>query len=122
MLSRCFILSLICNILIAQLSISGSLKPSGMFRISDHSRIDLPFRIAELELGYTMGDFDFMLNSAVEYRWGENNYVFELNQHMKLLDMKRKLLEKKLLTKNIEESLGMEIPSKKKIIYLNLVE
>ena len=32
----------------------------------------------------------------------ENNYVFELNQHMKLLDMKRKLLEKKLLTKNIE--------------------
>jgi len=52
----------------------------------------------------------------------ENNYVFELNQHMKLLDMKRKLLEKKLLTKNIEESLGMEIPSKKKIIYLNLVE
>ena len=78
MLSRCFILSLICNILIAQLSITGSLKPSGMFRISDHSRIDLPFRIAELELGYTMGDFDFMLNSAVEYRWGENNYVFDL--------------------------------------------
>ena len=80
MLSRCFILSLICNILIAQLSISGSLKPSGMFRISDHSRIDLPFRIAELELGYTMGDFDFMLNSAVEYRWGENNYVFDLRE------------------------------------------
>ena len=79
MLSRCFILSLICNILIAQLSISGSLKPSGMFRISDHSRIDLPFRIAELELGYTMGDFDFMLNSAVEYRWGENNSVFDLH-------------------------------------------
>ena len=52
----------------------------------------------------------------------EKNRSIELNQHMKLLDMKRKLLEKKLVTQNIEESLGMEIPSKKKIIYLNLVE
>jgi hypothetical protein len=52
----------------------------------------------------------------------EKNLSIELNQHMKLLDMKRKLLEKKLVTQNIEESLGMEIPSKKKIIYLNLVE
>ena len=52
----------------------------------------------------------------------ENYLSIELTQHMKLLDMKRKLLEKKLVTQNIEESLGMEIPSKKKIIYLNLVE
>ena len=52
----------------------------------------------------------------------ENNLSIERNQHKKLLDMKSKLLEKKLATQNIEESLGMEIPSKKKIIYLNLVE
>ena len=52
----------------------------------------------------------------------ENYLSIELTQHMKLLDMKRKLLEKKLVTQNIEERLGMEIPSKKKIIYLNLVE
>ena len=52
----------------------------------------------------------------------ENNLSIERNKHKKLLDMKRKLLEKKLVTQNIEESLGMEIPSKKKIIYLNLVE
>ena len=52
----------------------------------------------------------------------ENYLSIELTQHMKLLDMKRKLLEKKLVRQNIEESLGMEIPSKKKIIYLNLVE
>ena len=52
----------------------------------------------------------------------ENNLSIERNQHKKLLDMKRKLLEKKLVIQNIEESLGMEIPSKKKIIYLNLVE
>jgi hypothetical protein len=52
----------------------------------------------------------------------ENYLSIELSKHMKLLDMKRKLLEKKLVRQNIEESLGMEIPSKKKIIYLNLVE
>ena len=52
----------------------------------------------------------------------EKNLSIELNQHKKLLDIKRKLLEKKLVTQNIKESLGMEIPSKKKIIYLNLVE
>ena len=52
----------------------------------------------------------------------EENLSIELNKHKKLLDMKSKLLEKKLVTQNIEESLGMEIPSKKKIIYLNLVE
>ena len=63
--------------LFGQLSITGSLKPTGMFRISDQSRMDLPFRLAELNLGYTMGDFDFMLNSAVEYRWGGNKAVFD---------------------------------------------
>ena len=52
----------------------------------------------------------------------EENLSIELNKHKKLLDMKSKLLEKKLVTQNIKESLGMEIPSKKKIIYLNLVE
>ena len=63
--------------LFGQLSITGSLKPTGMFRISDQSRMDLPFRLAELNLGYTMGDFDFMLNSAVEHRWGGNKAVFD---------------------------------------------
>ena len=58
----------------------------------------------------------------IDIEMAEKNLSIELNQHMKLLDMKRKLLEEKLVTQNIEESLGMEIPSKKKIIYLNLVE
>ena len=42
--------------------------------------MDLPFRLAELKLGYTIGDFDFMLNSAAEYRWGGNNPVFDLRE------------------------------------------
>ena len=69
-----------CKILFGQLSITGSLKPTGMFHISDQSRMDLPFRLAELKLGYTMGDFDFMVNSTVEYRWGGNNPVFDLRE------------------------------------------
>ena len=77
---RYIILILTFKILFGQLSITGSLKPTGMFRISDQSRMDLPFRLAELELGYTMGDFDFMLNSALEYRWGEKNPVFDLRE------------------------------------------
>ena len=77
---RYIFLFLTCKILFGQLSITGSLKPTGMFHISDQSRMDLPFRLAELKLGYTMGDFDFMLNSAVEYRWGGNNPVFDLRE------------------------------------------
>ena len=77
---RYIFLFLTCKILFCQLSITGSLKPTGMFHISDQSRMDLPFRLAELKLGYTMGDFDFMLNSAVEYRWGGNNPVFDLRE------------------------------------------
>ena len=77
---RYIFLFLTCKILFGQLSITGSLKPTGMFHISDQSRMDLPFRLAELKLGYTMGDFDFMLNSAVEYRWGGKNPVFDLRE------------------------------------------
>jgi len=39
-----------------------------------------------------------------------------------LLDIKAKLINQKLVNTDIEKSLGMEIPSKKKIIYLDLVE
>ena len=80
MRNRYIFLLLTCKILFGQLSIAGSLKPTGMFLISDQSRMDLPFRLSELKLGYTMGDFDFMLNSAVEYRWGGNNPVFDLRE------------------------------------------
>ena len=80
MRNRYIFLLLTCKILFGQLSIAGSLKPTGMFLISDQSRMDLPFRLSELKLGYTMGDFDFMLNSALEYRWGENKPVFDLRE------------------------------------------
>jgi len=52
----------------------------------------------------------------------EQELSFELNEHKRLLDTKGKLINQKLVSTNIEKSLGMEIPSKKKIIYLDLVE
>ncbi len=52
----------------------------------------------------------------------EQKLSYELNKHKKLLDMRSKLIEKKLINTDIKKSLGMEIPSKKKIIYLDLVE
>ena len=51
----------------------------------------------------------------------EQELSFELNEHKRLLDTKAKLINQKLDT-DIKKSLGMEIPSKKKIIYLDLVE
>ena len=51
----------------------------------------------------------------------EKELSFELNEHKRLLDIKAKLINEKLVT-DVKKSLGMEIPSKKKIIYLDLVE
>jgi cell division protein FtsL len=52
----------------------------------------------------------------------EKELSFELNEHKRLLDTKAKLINEKLVNTDIKKSLGMEIPSKKKIIYLDLVE
>tara|TARA_B110000037_G_scaffold161735_1_gene182670 strand:+ start:903 stop:1163 length:261 start_codon:yes stop_codon:yes gene_type:complete len=52
----------------------------------------------------------------------EKELSFELNEHKRLLDTKAKLINEKMANPDIKKSLGMEIPSKKKIIYLDLVE
>ncbi len=52
----------------------------------------------------------------------ERNLAKELNTHKGLLDIKANLLEKELVSENIEKGLGMEIPPKNKIIYLDLVK
>ena len=62
----------ICPFIFGQLSFNGSIKPLVMFNISDKDRMDLPFRFIQLRSGYTMGDFDILVNSALEHRWGEN--------------------------------------------------
>ena len=62
----------ICPFILGQLSFNGTIKPMIMFNISDQDQMELPFRFAQLRMGYTMGDFDLLVNSALEHRWGEN--------------------------------------------------
>ena len=68
------------NLLNAQLNYSGSLNPGNMYRLSDQSEISLPFRIAEAEVGYSLGDFEIKTNSAFEYRWSNNENELQLRE------------------------------------------
>jgi len=52
-----------------QVNVSGKFNPSSLYRLKDQSHISLPFRLGELKLGLTQGNFDFFLNSDLEYRW-----------------------------------------------------
>ena len=53
----------------AQVYYSGLISPLTMNRLSDNSQISLPFRIAELKVGFSKGDIDFKTSSAFEFRW-----------------------------------------------------
>jgi hypothetical protein len=63
------ILFLLPLIVFAQVQYSGSISPTYLMRISDSSEISLPFRLAELQLGYSIGDFELKTNTALEVRW-----------------------------------------------------
>ena len=52
----------------------------------------------------------------------EKDLSYQLNQHKKLLDIKAQIIDENLSDTNIKKILGMEIPSKNKIIYIDLVE
>ena len=60
---------LLISLVSGQWNYSGSFQPITMHRTSDLSNISLPFRIAEIEVGFSKGDFDFITSSVVEYRW-----------------------------------------------------
>jgi hypothetical protein len=66
----CFIFPI--TTLLGQINYTGSIKPGNMYRLSDQSEISLPFRLAEAEVGYSAGDFEIKTNSALEYRWSNN--------------------------------------------------
>ena len=51
-----------------------------MYRLSDKSEISLPFRITKGEIGYSIGDFEFKINSALEYRWLNNETEFQFRE------------------------------------------
>ena len=56
---------MICPLLMGQLSINGTIRPSIMYNISDQEQMYLPFRIAQLRMGNTIGSFDFF--SSIGY-------------------------------------------------------
>ena len=58
----------------------------------------------------------------IEIEKSEKKLSNELNEHKRLLDIKAQLIDKKLTNSNIKRILGMEIPDKNKIIYIDLVE
>ena len=66
--------------LLGQINYTGSIKPGNMYRLLDQSEISLPFRLAEAEVGYSLGDFEIKTNSALEYRWSNNENEFQLRE------------------------------------------
>ncbi|MAZ57240.1 MAG: hypothetical protein CMD73_01695 [Gammaproteobacteria bacterium] len=58
----------------------------------------------------------------IDIERSEKKLSNELNEHKRLLDIKAQLIDKKLTDSNIKRILGMEIPDKNKIIYIDLVE
>ena len=61
-----------------------------------------------------------LMNIQIEK--SEKELSLQLNQHKKLLDKKAQLIDKKLTNTNIKRILGMKIPNKNKVIYIDLVE
>ena len=66
--------------MLGQINYTGSIKPGNMYRLSDQSEISLPFRLAEAEVGYSLGEFEIKTNSALEYRWSNNENEFQLRE------------------------------------------
>ena len=61
-----------------------------------------------------------LMNIQIEK--SEKELSLQLNQHKKLLDTKAQLIDKKLTDTDIKRILGMKIPNKNKVIYIDLVE
>ena len=61
-----------------------------------------------------------LMNIQIEK--SEKELSLQLNQHKKLLDKKAQLIDKKLTDTDIKRILGMKIPNKNKVIYIDLVE
>jgi hypothetical protein len=74
------ILLLIPLIVSAQVQYSSSISPTYLMRISDGSEISLPFRLADLQLSYSYGNFDLKSNTALEARWKGNEAELEIRE------------------------------------------
>lgn len=63
-----------------RLGITGDITPNIMLRVSDGSLINLPFRVGDLTLRYSVGDFDLTSNLALETRWEDAEFDADMLQ------------------------------------------
>ena len=61
-----------------------------------------------------------LMNIQIEK--SEKELSLQLNKHKKLLDTKAQLIDEKLTDTDIKRILGMKIPNKNEVIYIDLVE
>ena len=61
-----------------------------------------------------------LMNIQIEK--SEKELSLQLNNHKKLLDTKAQLIDEKLTDTDIKRILGMKIPNKNNVIYIDLVE
>ncbi len=66
--------------LMGQVTISGNIHPSSMYRTSDLSHISLPFRMSEMKVSYSGSHFDVIANGAWENRWRGSEASFDLRE------------------------------------------
>ena len=63
------LLMLLPTLMMAQIGVTGDITPAAMFRVSDGSLIDLPFRLGNVMVNYAWGDFEIKTSTALETRW-----------------------------------------------------
>jgi hypothetical protein len=67
-------------LMFGQVNYSGTISPNYLMRISDGTEISLPFRLAELQLGYSIGNFEIKTNTALEARWQGTEATLDLRE------------------------------------------
>ncbi len=75
-----FLFLMLPQLSFAQLSVSGDITPSAMLRIGDGSLINLPFRMGNIAVDYSIGDFEFKTTTALETRWQDAEYDVDMLQ------------------------------------------
>jgi len=63
--------------LFAQFSISGNINPQERILLKNKQSLDMPFRFGEVNVAYTLANFDLITNTTVEYRWSNTEIRFE---------------------------------------------
>ena len=74
------LLILLPYVIFAQIQYSGIVSLTYLMRFSDGSEISLPFRLADLQFGYSSGDFELETNTAIETRWKDTELAIDLRE------------------------------------------